>query len=227
MALAVVVVYSLPERKLPHYVVPAVPLLIVAGVGLLHREQQALAGRAWFWTAASCLVTVPLLSLGLRVTHSSGPAVGVLLAVSGAAATAWCASRRTLAWTRLASAAALMWTGLALAQSHFTTTLDVPRLTAAAGPQVVCGGVEIGMAVNDWPVVADLVPVQASQDYLRRGFSVVLRQADVERFVSTPVQVRYAWQRWRDGVAFGDLLTALYRGDATRLQEEIVVVHVP
>lgn len=220
MAAAVLVVFLLPERKLPHYVLPALPLVLIAAAGALRPSKGAAV-----LTAVYSGVVGVLLLLGLRLAPHALNFAGLLLAALASLGVAALAIRRVPYGTAFAVLAALFWTGLYLGQDHLTTTLDPVRLRLAAGDRALCCGMEIGMATNDVVTPIPLVPIQLASSSWTAGHPLVIRRRDAAAALPRAEDdVRYSWWRWKDGIALGEILAAVRTGDTRPLQEEILLV---
>ncbi|HEY4000034.1 MAG TPA: hypothetical protein VGO93_14260, partial [Candidatus Xenobia bacterium] len=221
MALSVVVVFMLPQRKLPHYVVPAVPL-VLAYVAAVTREafHRVALGVTIFYSIAMSILAL----LAWRLTEHPLNQVGLLLCMTGLVVSALCLTTRR-SWAFLW--VAVFWSGYAWAQDGWTTTLDPAALRQAVTPGGQVCGMEVGMAVNDVVTPMPLAAIQWGPGLYQQGVPLVIRRRDAEGLLHLPFmpdEITYHYERWRDGLSLGDILNALREGKTDRLQEEILVI---
>ncbi len=210
-------IYSLPARKLPHYVLPALPAccLLMAAV----EEFSSFS----IWATRFILLVLAIFSLlGTRLTHTAF--IQILLAAGAAAVLAAAfvfKGRKTALQSVFLLGIFLSFTPIIIPAVYFPHQKTIIRDFSQKKVGVFSPldtdprGFEFSASFSTCKTVPCSITI------LRKNGVLIFPEHDQKRLKGIPLKIIKKWKRWRAGLGLGEILHAIWTGHAASLMETL------
>ena len=199
-------IYSLPARKLPHYVLPALPACCLLMASLSEFSLFSI------WPTRLLLVIIGIFSfIGIRLTHNLF--IQSLLIISGLAvltAAVLLKNRKRVFWSVLLFGISLSFSPIVIPALSFPHQKKIIQQFSQKKVGVFSPldtdpkGFELSAAFSTCKTIP------CSRKILKDKGILIFPSHDKPRLNRIPLKIIKKWKRWKSGLGLGDILHALW-----------------
>lgn len=222
--LTVIFIFSLPEKKLSHYTLPALPAAALLAAALITNFSQTLIARVAFWTTGLIFAAVGVLLLFLtRIMGGAGNTLTI-----PAAALCFLSGALFLFQKRLDKAAYVT------AGFLFLYALGLPGLMSTLNLSNLQQNIhhrQVYVYHRDLSMISaafqqDIQSIGNPDELKNHNGLLIISQADQNDFIKTGMHFGpplLAWTAWKDHIRILEILHAILVGDQNLLHEKILL----